>query len=90
MSFDVPPRKPIEEVSKVFQLIESALKLMDESSDAKQCYQNLKSLADAKLLPQFSSKLSLLFPSFIPKKIRSCARINFLHSESLKKIMDGL
>ena len=31
-SFDASPGKPFEEVRKVFQLIESMLKLMDESS----------------------------------------------------------
>ena len=42
ISFDVPPGKRIEEVRKVFQLIETTLKLIDEASAITQCYQRLQ------------------------------------------------
>ena len=100
--FDVLPGKAIEEVRNFFQLIIITLKLIDESSTITQYFQTLQRyyygyvapssivLAYAESLPRFSSKISLFFPSFRPKKSKSCARFHFLHSESLEDIIDDL
>ena len=95
------PKKTIEEVRKGFQIIESVLKLIDESSAIAKCSHALQCtnqgrtvplsivLANVASLHRFRSKI-FLSPSFRPKKRKTHTTFHFLDSESLNDIIDHL